>query len=283
LAFIIDIRRDNALQHLLFKALFTLAPTRIEYLSLLVGRSLPADPESWEDRSLDDIVARVDEVGPDSEAARRARTAVDSVVATFGIPMSQEGLATVARFHGEFIRLGLDLRFTSLGRAPRPYYPTLRRLLLETDLEGRQGSYLATPDGYAFLRDMEMSNRVVPVVGDLAGPHALRAVGDEIRRRGLSVSAFYTSNVEFYLFRSGTFPAFAANTATLPVDDRSVLIRSYFPNVRGLHPLAARGDYSTQLVQSLVGFQERVEGGGYGSYWELVTTGVLGYGPAGGP
>ena len=37
-AFIIDIRRDNLLLHLLFKAIFALAPTRAEYLSLLTGR-----------------------------------------------------------------------------------------------------------------------------------------------------------------------------------------------------------------------------------------------------
>ena len=41
-AYIIDIRRDNLLLHLLFKALFALAPDRVTYLALLTGRSPPA-------------------------------------------------------------------------------------------------------------------------------------------------------------------------------------------------------------------------------------------------
>ena len=42
-AFIIDIRRDNLLQHLLFKSLFVLSRNRVEYLSLLFGRPPPED------------------------------------------------------------------------------------------------------------------------------------------------------------------------------------------------------------------------------------------------
>ena len=43
-AFIVDVRRDNLLLHLLFKSLFTLARTRVEYLALLLGRPVPATP-----------------------------------------------------------------------------------------------------------------------------------------------------------------------------------------------------------------------------------------------
>src|SRR6478735_5743887 len=42
-AFIVDVRRDNLLLHLLFKALFAQARTRVDYLSLLFGRAAPAD------------------------------------------------------------------------------------------------------------------------------------------------------------------------------------------------------------------------------------------------
>src|SRR5262249_29926323 len=47
IAFIIDIRRDNLLLHLLFKALFEQSHTRVEYLSLLFGRPVPADIDAW--------------------------------------------------------------------------------------------------------------------------------------------------------------------------------------------------------------------------------------------
>ena len=74
-----------------------------------------------------------------------------------------------------------------------------------------------------------MKNLIVPVVGDHTGPDALREVGRYIRERGATVGAFYTSNVEQYLFRYGTWPRFAANLGTLPLDDQSVIIRSVSP------------------------------------------------------
>src|SRR5215207_5179885 len=43
IAFLVDIRRDNLLQHLLFKSLFEMARNRAEYLALLTGRTAPAD------------------------------------------------------------------------------------------------------------------------------------------------------------------------------------------------------------------------------------------------
>src|SRR5579859_2382100 len=45
IAFVVDIRRDNELLHLLFKALFKESRTRADYLALLVGRTPPADAD----------------------------------------------------------------------------------------------------------------------------------------------------------------------------------------------------------------------------------------------
>ena len=42
IAFLVDIRRDNLLQHLLYKALFELSDSRIEYLAMLFGRRRPS-------------------------------------------------------------------------------------------------------------------------------------------------------------------------------------------------------------------------------------------------
>jgi hypothetical protein len=53
IAFIVDIRRDNLLLHLLFKALFASARNRAEYVSLLTGRPAPEGLETWRDASLE--------------------------------------------------------------------------------------------------------------------------------------------------------------------------------------------------------------------------------------
>ncbi len=47
IAFMIDVRRDNLLEHLLFKSLFALSRNRAEYLCLLFGKALPPDVDKW--------------------------------------------------------------------------------------------------------------------------------------------------------------------------------------------------------------------------------------------
>src|SRR6185503_15267290 len=106
-AFIIDIRRDNLLLHLLFKALFTRAQSRVEYLALLTGRAPPPVADSWKTADLKDIVAYVDGAKPSPEAAAiaaRVRETIDG----FGVTLSRSDRATIDRFHREFIGGGLD-------------------------------------------------------------------------------------------------------------------------------------------------------------------------------
>ena len=76
------------------------------------------------------------------------------------------------------------------------------------------------------LLDQRPNATLVPVVGDFAGPKALRAVGAYLRARGAVVRAFYTSNVEQYLFRNAVAEPFYENVGTLPIDDQSVFLRS---------------------------------------------------------
>jgi len=97
---------------------------------------------------------------------------------------------------------------------------------MQTDWDGQFRSYLATEDSFRTLKALQERNLIVPVVGNFAGPKALRAIGRYIREHGATVSAFYVSNVEQYLFQDGLFDEFARNVATLPVDDSSTFIRS---------------------------------------------------------
>lgn len=276
LAFIVDLRRDNLIHHLLLKALFHESGTRAEYLALLFGRAAPENPEVWHDRPIEEIVAWV-ESSPGGEGTPEAREALDRVrqaVEGFGLPVNPTGWATLERFHRTFIQEGADLRFTSFGRAPRPFYPTFAELLAATDLEGTQGSYLARREDFLFLKALQEANRVIPVVGDLAGPTALQMVGEEVRSRGLTVRAFYTSNVEYYLWGAGTFRDFAVNLASLPMDERSVIIRSVFPNT-ARHPHAISGFYSTQTVVPMEEVRRVVRGNGYRDYQDLVIRGAV--------
>jgi hypothetical protein len=107
------------------------------------------------------------------------------------------------------------------------------------------------------------------VVGDLAGDHAVRAIGREVARQGRRVSAIYVSNVEFYLFGDDTFAAWIGNLSTLPAAESSVVIRSYFNRFRPL-PETVPGYSSTQLVERIPALLAAWEEGRIGSYYQLV-------------
>lgn len=228
IAFILDIRRDNMLLHLLFKALFARARTRVEYLALLFGRSPPADVDRWRHATVDRLAAHVDGLAVDARSLETLRSGLDRDVQAFGVPLSAGDLSTIDRFHRRFVEAGLDLRFESVGRPPQPYYPTYRDLLRETDPNGRQGSFLASEEAFQFVKGLEARDLVIPVVGDLSGAKALVAIGRVLHDRGERLSGFYTSNVEYYLRRAGTIGRFADNLARIPHDKRSVVIRSVF-------------------------------------------------------
>ena len=60
IVFMVDIRRDNLLQHLLFKSLFSLSRNRMEYLCLFFGKPVPADLKAWDTRSIQEVAAYIE-------------------------------------------------------------------------------------------------------------------------------------------------------------------------------------------------------------------------------
>jgi hypothetical protein len=274
IAFMTDIRRDNLLQHLWFKSLFALARNRLDYLCLMFGKPAPADLKAWETRGIADLAAYLDKTPAKQALFDQTWADIQTKLKTFGVPLKPLEIETIRRIHATFFEAGLDLKFTSRNRGPRPYYPSYRDLLLEKDLSGKQCNYLASEDDFRFLQSLEARNLIVPVVGNLAGGRALRAIADHLKVTGQRVSAFYTSNVEFYLmrgYREEDFTRFAENVSRLPRDDRSVIIRSYFNGTWGYsHPQTVNGYYSTQLLQTMDSFVREYAGGGYESYSDLI-------------
>ncbi len=229
IAFIVDIRRDNLLLHLLFKALFARSATREAYLAQLVGRATPSSPVPGRQatpQELVDTLDRAPRLSADGVSALRA--GIDAEIARIGMPLSLEDRRTIDRFHRTFIAEGLDLQFTSTGRSPQSYYPAYRDLLLETDAAGQPGNFLASEEAFQFVKGLQARDLVMPVTGDLSGRHALPAIGRLLAARKETVSAVYASNVEFYLARSGTLDAFVGNLRALPRAGHAVLIRSRF-------------------------------------------------------
>ncbi len=275
-AFAIDIRRDNALVHLLYKAAFEEARNRLEYLALLFGRPVPTDLGAWDDRPIAEIVAWVSAQPACERCIADARHRLNARIARLPMRLSDDDLAVIARVHDTYAAEGLGIRYTSLGRRPRPYYPSYEQLVLERDRDGNVGSYLATVEGFRHVQELQRRNLVVPVVGDLAGPRALAAIGAWTRERDSRVSLFYASNVEYYLARDRKLDAFGQNLATLPHDGRSVLVRSLFRGTYGaMHPHAVPGHLSVQLASPLDAVIDAFGNGEYVSYMDIVARPLL--------
>jgi hypothetical protein len=266
-AYIIDVRRDNLLLHLLFKALFEVSDSRIDYLAHLLGKPLPPAVDGWKQAPIDRLVAYFEKAAPSREVAIAQGKRIDEALRKNGVPLSSEDLTTINAFHRRFIDEGLWLRFNSTGRPPQSYYPTYRDLLLETDAAGAQTNYLASEDAFQFIKSLQVRDRIIPVVGDISGPSALQAIGREIASRNVRLSAFYVSNVEFYLFGQGSYPRFVTNLRNMPRAKSAVLIRSIF----GRYLAVGRpGDASASQLQDVDDLIGGYDDGRYRSYGALI-------------
>ncbi len=270
IAIILDIRRDNLLQHLYFKELFRVANDRWEYLSYLFAKPLPAEIERDPAADAKALASRFREIDS-SETYFEENFARfwESLQSRFPSLVRESDEAIFYRMASAFFRMNLDLKFQSHQRYPRPFYPNYEDLITAADKEGRLRHYLNNNEAFEFLKRMQDDNRLLPVVGDFGEGKALRAVGDYLRQRGYVLAAFYVSNVEFYLLRSGRFSRFAASVAGLPINSKSVFIRSYFSYWRE-HPETMPGHYVTSLLQYMERFVGLNEKQPYQDYWDVV-------------
>lgn len=274
-AFIVDIRRQNMLQHLLFAALFARADDPYRYLCHLFSR---ACPKVTPPGALGGVESTLEALAPlpctEAAFAANLQAAYEHIEGQLGFALHGRDRTDIRNIYRGFFDGQENIRFQTFGRPGATYHPTYRSLLLARSPSGRFGSFLDSPEDYRFVRDLSRAQRIVPVVGDFAGPRALRAVGDWVREHGLTVSAFYTSNVEFYLMRNEAFARYAANVRELPVAPDSVLIRACF-NYGRRHPAELPGHRSILLLQRLPRFRELTQSGTYASDWDLCTADYL--------
>jgi hypothetical protein len=269
-AFILDIRPQNRLEHLLFAALFARADDAYHYLCLLFSRACPAETPAAAGGGIEHTLAAVELAAPSEAAfATNLRTAYQYIEGGLHFALTPEDRRDIEKTSRAFFEEQADIRFRTFGR-PAGHHPTYRALLLGRSPDGRFGSFLDTPEDYRFVRDLSRARRIVPVVGDFAGPHALPAIGDWVRSRGLGVSAFYTSNVEFYLLRDGGFERFLGNVRDLPSGPDSAIIRACF-DYGFSAPAALPGHRSVTLLERLPRFLERAPAGLYGADRGLCT------------
>ena len=278
IAFMLDIRRDNMLEHLLFKSIFAQSRNRLEYLCRLFGKPIPADIDLWNNRSVGLIIAYLQQTPTDSASVQAYRRASNDRITGFRVALDARDRSVIDRYRAEFTADGLETRYSSLGRNNRMDYPTFGQLMLAADRAGKAIGYLADEEAFQYVRSMELRDRIVPVVGNVAGDKAVKAIGAYARDHALKVSAFYLSNVEQYLItRDGGFDEFVANVKALPHDSTGVIIRSYFGRFGVAHPLftPGRGTISASMIERIDSFLRRYQAGEIKSYPDLVFNGFV--------
>ena len=276
IAFIVDIRRQAIIQHLMYKAIFQLSPTPADFLSMLLSRPMKGKPPG-PNNPISDVVAYLSGIPADSHAYTENLAAIGKMIQQdFKFPLSKEDQASLDYVYRNFRNQGFEIGFDFNGTWSRRFghLPVLREIILQKDPNGKLGNFLASINDYGFVRDMQRRNMIIPIVGDFGGTKALAAVGDYLRENGYIVSVFYASNVEIVLFNYGmsssTFPAFAENIRKLPTNDRSLLIRSTFYYYG--HPLQQPGYKLCTMLQNISVFLSDYAEGRYQDYRDLIRT-----------
>lgn len=233
MAFITDIRRGNLHLHLLYKALFEMSTNRADFVGRLFTRARHAGLtlQSSAREVLDGYLSA--QPGDERAFAANLQSITDHLTRTRRFALSQEDREGIKYVLANFHRFGPAIHYTSSiggSRVGNSYASILSSIDRAT---GAERTYLANEDHFGLIKTMQSRNLIVPIVGDFAGPRALRAVGAYLKERGATVSVFYASNVESYLERNGVWEKFCANVATLPLDADSTFVRPGEGGARG--------------------------------------------------
>lgn len=227
LSFIVDIRRLNMLEHLLYKAIFELSKDRADFVAHLFSRPRPKGLNT--DSTVGELFEAYDRVPADlSLLEANVGAVLRQLIGMHQFPLSEEDQMQIRYVMSNFFQEGPDLSYTFLGS----YYqgtigmPTYRELMTGSDAKGTQWGFLATEQQFQRIQDIQRKNLIIPLVGDFAGPKTLRAVGRYMSEHHAVLSVFYTSNVEMYLFQQeDEWERFYDNVAVLPINSASAFIR----------------------------------------------------------
>jgi hypothetical protein len=237
IAFIVDIRRGNLNLHLLYKALFELSPDRATFVSRLFSKPRPEGLTSAS--SAADIFRAYWDVETEEALYKENLAAIQMLLTvTRKLPLTADDLRGIESVYHAFYWHGPVIQYSTSMGGGGGNFPTYAQLMTATDGSGVARGYLASEEQYSTLKNLHSRNLIVPIVGDFAGPKAVRSVGRYLRERETTIAAFYLSNVEQYLGRDNRWELFCANAATLPLDASSTFIRSirdnYYANGTGL-------------------------------------------------
>src|SRR5262245_40444297 len=129
IAFIVDIRRQNMLLHLMYKAIIEMSPTRVEFLARLFSRQPPDDLPI--DASAELLLSAFQGVEPSALAYERTRQEIQRALSgEHGFSLSGSDFGAIDYVFGAFYRAGTEIRYSfGRGRGWQPF-PTFKDLMI---------------------------------------------------------------------------------------------------------------------------------------------------------
>jgi hypothetical protein len=172
MAFIIDIRRQAVIQHLMFKAMFEMSKDRADFVSILFSKARPAS---------------FDATTPVQRLGRRSLPPTDQALATKNHDRVVEYLTKTKKFTLTPMRprswISCSRRSCSTARASRPEWRRRRSAAAagggnsdvcrsdgwSTDQNSQVQSFLSTEEHFRTVKALHDKNLIVPVSGDFGG------------------------------------------------------------------------------------------------------------------
>lgn len=273
MAFVVDIRRANTLLHLLYRAAFESAESRAHFLALLLGRAHETSQTNASDAKMEAVLAAATAGDANETTFAATHEGLMKRVRSWGVKLSKEDEAAMKKMHHAFFEDQLALRFELHEKNGRSY-PTLREILQTRSPSGQSGSFLAAEEDFRFIQVMQREGRIVPLVGDFAGDHALPQLASYLESEGKTVGVFYVSNVEQYLLEPKAFARWVRNVRALPKTDKSVFIRAYLDQGRK-HPEQMTGHRTATVLARITDFEESFGDKPTTTFWALCTENKL--------
>jgi hypothetical protein len=269
LAFVVDIRRQNMLELLMYKALFELSPDRATFVGNLFSRVRPAGLDSKTSPAALFAAYENAKVAPDLYA--KNLQAIKASMTKHGYALSSEDLNKIEYVFQVFSKggPGITYEFSSASPSSLVNPTSYARIMTTTDPSGKNSVFLANEENYQYVREMQRKNLIVPLVGDFAGPAVIRNIGRYLKERDATVGVFYISNVETYLDEPQK-QAFYANVAALPVDSSSMFIRFILGNPARALPWWKPGMSNVSTIAPMTDLIRAVQSGQRPNYQQIV-------------
>ena len=269
IAFVVDIRRRNALLLLMYKAIFQEAKTRTHFLDLLLSRPYDSANDPGDGATVEQVIAAVEKHPPDKALREENRKRfIDRIEHDYKVKLKDSDHLEIKETQQAFFADQLEIAFVvDLPNARKR--ASFRTTLQMADPNGKQQGFLAREDLFRYVQRMQREHRIVPVVGDFGGEHAFKEIGAYLKQHGIAVSVMYASNVEEYLLDQRSFRKWVDNVLAQPTDGESLFVRAFLERKHHVHKAQLQGHRVATFAQPIAPFLARQADRGYKSWVQV--------------